>query len=51
MLKEIFLAPAIAILVLGIWHFKLEVNLKKALRKYLEKKAEKETAVFIDPRQ
>ena len=50
MLKEIFLAPVIAILVLGIWHLKLEANIKRVLRKYLEKKAEKETAVFIDPR-
>ena len=49
MVKEILIAPLISIVVLGVW-FKFEPNIKKALKKYLEKKADKESCAFIDTR-
>lgn len=48
MVKEILIAPLIGIIVLGIW-YSVEPHIKKALRKYIEKKADKETCAFIDP--
>ena len=50
MLKEILLAPGIALIVLAAWEFKFEKNARRWTRKYLEKRAEKETSVFLDPR-
>ena len=50
MLKEILLAPIIGVIVLGIWHFRLERYVKKFIRGRLEKEAENEKAIFIDPR-
>ncbi len=50
MAKDLLIAPFVSIIVLGIWYFKLEPTVKKALKKYLEKKSEKETCTFIDPR-
>ncbi len=49
MLKEILLAPGIALIVLVAWDLN-EKNARRWARKYLEKRAEKETSVFLDPR-
>lgn len=46
--KEIFIAPFIGIVVLGIW-YKIEPRVKEAIKKHMEKKAEKEPCAFIDP--
>ena len=48
MVKEILIAPLIGIVVLGVW-YKLEPKIKEALKKYMEKKADKESCAFIDP--
>lgn len=47
---ELLIAPAMILIVMSIWNFKLEEIVKRALKKHLDKEATKTMAVFLDPR-